>query len=313
MRVKRWMLIAGLCLVGGLAGAVGIADQGTYRPNSGEAEPAAIEESVRIVPPPLGGVLQVSVRTDRARYHVGEQLQVYFGVNKDAYVYIFDTDAAGLTKQIFPNYYDTQNFLRAGKRYFIPDRSYDLEVTPPSGRETLTIVAVLQEFPFLSEYRGYTRQDPYPASREGASALVRRIESFRAEKRSTEIQPVRPMPKENLWAEDTTTFYVMGRDRVPPPIYKVPRYGWLDVDTYPSNARIYIDGDHYGRSPQVIGRLEIGYHHIKLMKEGYTPYECDVYIKGNETKHLDIFLDATPTQPGYERGDKWDTWGFFYR
>ena len=31
---------------------------------------------------------------DRARYHVGDPVKILFGVNRDAYVYIFNTDAA---------------------------------------------------------------------------------------------------------------------------------------------------------------------------------------------------------------------------
>ena len=298
------------------AGAVGVSDNGVYRVYSGERQPPDVFENVRVVPPPLNGNMIVRVRTDLPRYHVGDQLRAYFGVNRDAYVFIYSTDASGITRQIFPNYYDTQNFLRAGKTYYIPDRGYDLEVTGPSGNETLTIVGVLGDYPFMDEFRRYTRQDPYPASRDGAAALVRRLESFRQEPSALELHAIRPVPRENLWATDSTTFYVMDRQRVPPPNYKVPRYGWLEVDTYPSNARIYIDGDHYGRTPQVIDRLEIGYHHLLLEKEGFLPYECDVYIKGNETKHLDIFLKTTPEEPGYSRTDQnqgGGLGGFFFR
>lgn len=301
MKAKICILVLLSLLAVGAASAVGVADNGKYRVYSGERAPADIAERVRVVPPPTGGVLQVSVRTDRARYHVGDRLQVFFGVNRDSYVYIFDTDASGLTHQIFPNYYDTQNFVRAGKQYYIPDRGYDLEITPPSGNDTLTIVAVTEDFPFLAEYRRYSREDPFPASREGAAAMLRRIESFRREPSAMELHAVRPVPRENWWATDDTTFYVMGRYRVPPPEYKVPRYGWLDVDTYPSNARIYIGSEYYGRSPQVIDRLEVGYHHIRLEKEGYLPYDCNVYIKANETKELDVFLKETPIEPGYSR------------
>jgi hypothetical protein len=281
--------------------AIGVAENGAYKVWGGERTPADVFENVRIVPPPTGGPLKVSVRTDRARYHVGDPLRITFGVNRDAYVYIFDTDAAGLTHQIFPNYYDTSNFIRAGKTYYIPDRGYDIEITPPSGNDTLSIVATERDWPFFEEYRRYSSHDPFPSSREGATDMVRRIEHFRTEPSAMSMQVLRPAPRENLWATDSITYYVMDRYRVPSPEYKVPRYGWLEVDTYPSNSRIYVDTDYYGRSPQVIERLDIGYHHVRLEKEGYLPYDCNVYIKGNETKHLDIFLKETPIEPGYSR------------
>jgi hypothetical protein len=317
MRHSALRLVLGLVFLvsAALAGAVGVANDGAYRVRTNEREPAEPGENIRIVPPPTGGVLKVEVRTDKARYHVYDPMQVFFSVNKDAYVYIFDTDAAGVTHQIFPNYYDTNSFIRAGKTYYIPDRGYDLEVMGPQGRATLTIVATLNEFPFLNEYRNYTKQDPYPASREGATALVRQIEQFRGEPSALGVHPLRPAPKENLWASESTTYYVMGNEVVQPPVYKTPRFGRLDVDSYPSNARIYIDADYYGRTSQVIDRLEIGYHHIRLEKEGYIPYDCNIYIKGNETKHMDIFLQQTPVMPSQEAHDGQmrggSTFGFF--
>ncbi|MCX7020352.1 MAG: DUF4384 domain-containing protein [bacterium] len=309
---KCWIVLTALVwLMCGLASAVGVQD-GTYRTNNEDEAPADITDNVRIIPPPTGGDLRVRIRADHARYHVGDSIKINFGVNRDSNVFIFDTDASGLTHQIFPNYYDRSNFLRAGKTYYIPDRSYDLEISPPSGNNTLTIIAVARDYPFLGEWRQYTHQDPYPASREGAAALVRRIESFRHEPSAMSVQPLRPAPRENLWAEDTTTFYVM--ENYGEPDYRAPRWGMLDVDTYPNNARIYIDSDYYGRSPQVIERLQPGYRRIRLTKEGYQPYECNVYIRANQTKELDIFLEPTPTQQGYSRGNlpiNGQGWGFF--
>ncbi len=277
--------------------AVGTEGVGMYRPYQGENEPAAVEDHVRIVPPPTGGPLRVSVKTDKDRYHVYDPIKVSFGVNRDSYVYIFTTDASGITRQIFPNYYDTNNFVRAGKAYYIPDRGYDLEVLGPQGREHISIVAVMEKFPFLEDYHMYSLSDPYPASREGAVALVREIESMRLEPSAMTKQPIRPALKENLWASNDASFYVMGNESNEPPVYKVARRGNLDVDTYPSNARIYVDADYRGRSPQVIDRLDIGYHRVLIEKEGYIPYEVHVYIKGNDTKQMDVFLKQTPVLP----------------
>lgn len=304
VRVVGVAALCGCALVpGGSASAVGVAHDGAYRVQNTEREPALPWENVRIVPPPTGGNLLVDIHTDRDRYHVYDPIQIFFSVNRDSYVYIFDTDASGITRQLFPNYHDTNNFVRAGKTYYIPDRGYDLEIRGPQGRCNLTIVATIQEFPFLNEYRYYHRADPFPASREGATALVRQIEQFRSEPSALTIQPLRPAPKENLWASDDASYYVMGQERVQPPVYKVPRYGRLDVDSYPSNARIYIGTEYYGRTPQAIDRLDIGYHLLRLEKEGYIPYECHIYIKGNETKSVDAFLTQTPVLPAQEPHD----------
>lgn len=301
MRFARWMMAMAATTAVAAATAAGIANPGTYRTYSGERAPAPIEENVRIIPPPTGGPLQARVRTDRARYHIGDPIRIEFGVNRDSYVFIFHTDARGISRLLFPNYYDTDNFLRAGKTYYIPDRGYDIEVTGPTGREQLTIVAVMEPWPLLNDYRVFKATDPFPAWRDGAVGLVRRIESFRREPPPFGIHPVRPTPKENLYASDDITYYVMGTSVE---TYKVPRYGNLDIDSYPSNARIYIDGEYYGRTPQVIDRLPIGIHNLKLEKEGYLPYEGNFYIKGFETRTLDLWLKQTPIEPGYSRTAK---------
>jgi len=277
--------------------AVGIGEQAEYTTSEKANRSGVIQERLSVLPKPVDAPLRVRVRTDRARYHIGDSIRVHFRVTRDAYVFIFNTDAAGITRQIFPNYYDRQNFCKAGREYYIPDRSYDLEVTGPPGNETLTIVAVAQDFPVLREFHRYSRRDPYPASRDGAAALVRRIEQFRTEPSSLSVRPVPRRERENLWAEDKTTFYVMGVSRVPSPTYKVPRYGQISVDTVPDQARIYLDGEYYGRTPQVIDRIEMGYHRLRIEKEGYQPYDTNIYVQPNVTKHLDIFLKPTEPRP----------------
>ena len=297
MMLRKCVMMVAMLMACVSLWAVGVENNGMYRPHSDEKEPLPIDQNIRIVPPPTGGILRTSIKTDRDRYHVNDPVKISFGVNRDSYVYIFETDSRGQTRQMFPNYYDQNNFARAGKTYYIPDRGYDIEVLGPQGRCNLVIVAVMEDFPFLDDYKYYSMADPYPASREGATALVREIESFRREPSATTIQPIRPAIKENLWATGDSSFYVMDNQKAEPAVYKVARYGNLDVDTYPSNARIYVDSEYRGRSPQVIQRLDIGYHAVRLEKEGLIPYEVTVYIKGNETKQMDVFMNDTPLLP----------------
>lgn len=304
-----WVLGALLLAPKIVEAATVVEGAGAYKPHSGEREAPDVSSRVAIVPRPLRGVLKVDISTDRSRYHIGDPIRIYFSVNRDAYVFIFDTDAAGVTHQIFPNYYDRDNYVRAGRRYMIPDRTYDLEVTGPQGDEKLTIVAVAQDFPFLREWHQYSRRNPYPASRDGAAALIRRIESFRTEPSARGIHPVRPVPRENFWAEDWTTFYVMGSNRVPPREYKVARYGRVEIDSTPDNARIYLDGQYYGRTPQIIDRIEVGYHSLRVEKNGYEPYQTNIYVRPNDTRHIDIFLKETKPRPSY----RWEGIGFFQR
>lgn len=304
--MRKWMALAVACLMQvSAAWTIGVEDAGTYRTYNGESAPADITQNVRIIPPPTGGNLLARIRADQPRYHIGDKLKLTFGVNRDSYVFIFVTDAAGISHQVLPNYYDQSNFLRAGKTYFIPDRGYDLEITAPVGNETVSIVAVSENFPFLDQFHRYSLNDPYPASRDGAAGLVRRVERFRKEPSALSMEPLRPALRENWWATDSTLYRVMGTSTGESRDYKVARYGNLDVDTVPNNARIYIDGQYYGRTPQTIRRLAIGEHTVLLTKEGYVPYEVTAYVGGNETKQMDVFLKQTPIKPGYSKSDKW--------
>ena len=46
---------------------------------------------------------------------------------------------------------------------------------------------------------------------------------------------------------------------------------YISVDTDPSGAEIYIDGKHYGQTPNIITDLPMGKHEIKLEKQEYNP------------------------------------------
>ena len=83
--------------------------------------------------PPQNGSLRATIWTDAYRYYEGDPVRVYFRTTQDAYVYIFDRDTEGQTRQLFPNYYDRENFVRGGVTYRIPDRNYGLRVSGPSG------------------------------------------------------------------------------------------------------------------------------------------------------------------------------------
>ena len=62
-----------------------------------------------------------------------------------------------------------------------------------------------------------------------------------------------------------------------------PIYGFLDVNSSPMMAEIYVDGKHYGQTPNVISDLLIGTHELKLEKQGCAPVIKTVTIKEGET------------------------------
>ncbi len=59
--------------------------------------------------------------------------------------------------------------------------------------------------------------------------------------------------------------------------------GSLDVNSSPMSAEIYIDGKHYGQTPNFINDVLIGTHELKLEKSGCATLTKTITIKENET------------------------------
>ena len=62
-----------------------------------------------------------------------------------------------------------------------------------------------------------------------------------------------------------------------------PIYGSLEINTSPMNANIYIDGKHYGETPNYINEIIIGNHELKLTKQGCSEVKQTIIIKEGET------------------------------
>jgi hypothetical protein len=110
--------------------------------------------------------IQPEIWTAKDAYAINESIEFFFSVNRDAYVYIFNTDAAGITSQIFPNYWDQSNYIRAGRVYKIPTYSpdnYHFRIAEPAGSESVTIMATADRYQPVTVYHtSFSSHDPYP-------------------------------------------------------------------------------------------------------------------------------------------------------
>ncbi|WP_456472622.1 PEGA domain-containing protein [Methanocaldococcus sp.] len=70
--------------------------------------------------------------------------------------------------------------------------------------------------------------------------------------------------------------------------------GSLFVESDPSGAEIYIDGDYKGKTPKTISELSPGTHTLKLRMDGYSDYTKDVEIKTGETTNVYVKLESVP-------------------
>lgn len=85
--------------------------------------------------------LTVRLWTDKAGYQAGDRIKIFLKGNKPFYARIVYRDASDRMIQLMPNPYRKDNYFNGGVIYEIPSGkdSFDLEVSPPFGRETIVL------------------------------------------------------------------------------------------------------------------------------------------------------------------------------
>lgn len=225
---------------------------------------------------------KVSVWVDKgcgSTYRVGESLTVYFESNRNCYLTLFDFTPEGKVRQIFPNRYRRDNFIRAHRVYAIPGErdSFEFRVTPPSGEETIKAVATVSPWRFTREALDY---------REAFPVVGKSTQEF-----STQFkQRIRPIPRHN-WVESSCRFYVSGSVR--------SGRGKMRVTSDPSHAGVYLDGKYRGTTPLTIRQVSAGQHRIRVAKEGYEDWTETIFVKRSRTNY--IFAQLEPLYH-YRRG-----------
>ncbi len=91
------------------------------------------------------------VNHGNSTYAFGENVMLSVKSNRDAYLTIVDVGTSGKVHIIFPNQYQTNNRIRAGKVLQIPDSraNFDFKVGPPTGRELIKIFASPDAAPLI--------------------------------------------------------------------------------------------------------------------------------------------------------------------
>lgn len=76
-------------------------------------------------------------------YKSGESITFHFTTEKDCYLYLFHIDTEGYLRMLFPNKWNTDNRVKAGIDYKIPDDNmdFDFKVIAPYGSEVLIAFA----------------------------------------------------------------------------------------------------------------------------------------------------------------------------
>ncbi len=137
--------------------------------------------------------LRVEVETDRSAYVVGDPIEITLTLGTEGYIYLYDVDAQGQVRILYPTSEGSSAFLQAGT-YDVAELlgvAY-LQVTPPPGTEALH--ALLTDRPANLGLHGL--QNP---SFVDPNAF-----------RTTLLQRLQAVAPSAAWAWDAATFTVQG-------------------------------------------------------------------------------------------------------
>jgi len=193
-------------------------------------------KNIIIVPQPSELEIKVWLnKPEGAVYQVGESLNIYFKANKSCYVLIYNIRTDGKITLLFPNKYDSNNYIAPNVTYKLPiSNLYSFKVSPPEGKEFIQIIASTSFIPIIQQLKDLGTRQTFPLLSEDAENYVQK-----------QILPYLT----GEWASDITYFYV-GR---------APRTGIAQLESNPTGAHVYVDGKYIGRTPARV-ELDEGQH-----------------------------------------------------
>ena len=72
--------------------------------------------------------------------------------------------------------------------------------------------------------------------------------------------------------------------------------GFLEIETFPSGAEIFLDKDYNGKSPLTIYNILVGIHNVVIKKEGYKGFVSEVVIDAGKKTFLESSLVLTAVE-----------------
>ncbi|MBN1478285.1 DUF4384 domain-containing protein [Candidatus Sumerlaeota bacterium] len=248
---------------------------------------------------PGWGALGVDVWTDSHTYYIGDSVDVQFRVSQDAYVYIFNTDARGVTTQIFPNYFDQDNYVRGDRTYRLPRRGYEFTAAGPAGRETIEIYAVTSNANFGDVFTRWDSSTPYPLLSDQGRRTLNSIQVAPVPGPSTNRIIVTPQPQPVYGhAQDTAFIDILD------PYYPPVGYGGdLVIRSSVDHVTVYIDGQFVGYAPGTFRGVAPGYHDVELYRPGYRTQVQRVHIQAGRTTYLQARMSRGIDRQPWARND----------
>ena len=239
--------------------------------------------------------LSVKVSVDRdatgsqiASYRVGDNVRISASVNQDAYVYLFDIDAAGKITQILPNKFTSgANFLKANTSKVFPAAgdNYSFSIDGPLGLNKVLAVASKTELN-LGNISQFNSGEQFATGKvEGQQQLAQALSIV-----------VSPLPQ-NSWVSDTALYSVSPSQTV--------GTGSLFVGSNAPGSMVYLNGRSVGGANVTYTSLQPGSYNVRVTTPGYTDYTTTVSIRAGAVVNLNVEpaygTAPAPVQPVQQR------------
>ena len=265
-----------------------------------QEDPVIDTQSIVVNPKPS---FDVNVFVDRdtsgdaqPSYRIGEDIRVGVNVSEAAYVYLFNVRSSGEILQFFPNRFDvhgSDNYLPAGQtRYFPdPDAAYTFSVDGPEGLDKVIAVASKDQLD-TRQLADFTQDANFASSQQSEAGFASALSIV-----------VKPKPQDS-WVTDTALFYVGSgvsaapvAPTLPTPSPTEDAFGTLSINSQPSGADVYVDGQFVGTTPLRFGTRS-GNHTVRLELAGYPAYTTQVTLGAGQTLPLDVSLVGAQPNDG---------------
>ena len=252
------------------------------------AAPKISAQSIIVNPTVSDLAVKVNVNRDAsgsqiADYRVGDNVQISATVNQDAYVYLFDIDAAGKVTQILPNRFNSgANFLKANTTKVFPAAgdSYSFTIDGPLGLNKVLAVASKTELN-LSNISQFQNNSQFATGRVECQQQLAQALSI----------VVNPLPQ-NTWVSDTALYSVSASQTV--------STGSLFVGSSAPGSLVYLNGRSVGGANVTFTNLQPGNYAVRVTTPGYTDYTANVSIRAGAVVNLNVepvYAPVAPVQP----------------
>ena len=231
-----------------------------------EVKALASAKLIKIVP---NKTITVTMnKPNGSEYKVGETIWFTVKNTVPGYLYILDIPESGNITQLFPNYYQRNNFINSGTHRIPSSSRYHFKVSgTKSGIEFVEFILSSKPLNFLQK-TVTTKKIPFAVV---GGTSKKEFVSFKLKlMKSLTVVP----QKWTAW----TYFYLNAGEKT-----------FLKVQSIPKGAYITVDGKDYGVTPKTI-EVSSGYHTVSLSMNGYQTWRGTVFVGIGQTKSISVGL-----------------------